>query len=202
MVTIHVNRYRQAKGDLPMLIDTRSDLRTQTAPPQPTWRRRLAERRRLQRVDRIGARLARLDGTDALLQGVAARLSAGWVQDAWFVTTVEGEQHRHVGTLRADQGVASDGVCLVGAVAVEALPGSITGPAAQRAISALWTVLHGGSAGERGSAPGITAARAYDLVRWNDAPDRRGSDVLALVDASRASIARSSTALRAELASA
>lgn len=186
-----------------MLLDTMTiSGGSRTAPvPAPGWRTRLAEHRRLHRIDRIGARLARLDAVGDLLERVGRRLEAGWAQDAWFVTTDSGTTRHHVGTLRADQGVASDRICLVAAVAVESLPGSITGSEAQRAIGALWNVLHGGSAAaDWASAPGVTAARAYDLVRWNDARDRRQSDVLALVTASRASISRAAGALREDLA--
>ena len=184
-----------------MSIDTRTEVRLPSDPIPASWRSRFAERRRLHRADRIGARLARLDGVDDLLARVEVRLAAGWVQDAWFVTRTDGGTRHHVGTLRAEQGVTADRICLIGAVAVEALPGSITSPAAQRAVGAMWNVLHGGSAGaDWATPPGVTAARAYDLVRWNDAPDRRASDVLALLTASRSSLARTSTALRGDLA--
>jgi hypothetical protein len=64
-------------------------------------------------------------------------------------------------------------------------------------------VLHGGgAAGDWTTPPGVTAARAYDLVRWNDATDRRQSDVLALMESSRAHIGRSAESIRTELASA
>jgi hypothetical protein len=125
------------------------------------------------------------------------------VQDAWFTTIDDDGVRLHVGTLRAHEGDRSERACLVAAVAIEALPGSITGPVAQRAVGTLWTVLHGGgAAGEWTTPPGVTAARAYDLVRWNDAADRRQSDVLALVEASRATITRSSDRVRSELAGA
>ncbi|MFD1720489.1 DUF6197 family protein [Amnibacterium endophyticum] len=186
-----------------MLLDTTTTPTSSpaAAPARLGWRQRLAERRRLQRVDRVGAKLARLDAVSRLLARAETRLEAGWTQDAWFVTRDDGVLRHHVGTLHADQGVRSEAVCLVAAIAVEAMPGSITGPDAQRAIGALWNVLHGGSAAaDWATAPGVTAARAYDLVRWNDASDRRQSDVLALVQASRASMDRASAALRADLA--
>jgi hypothetical protein len=183
-----------------MLLETSPVQHPSTTTPTPTWRSRIAEHRRLHRIDRLGARLARLDAVEGLLQRTGERLSAGWTQDAWFVTTAQGVPQHHVGTLRAEEGVVSDRICLVAAVAVESLPGSITGPAAQRAIGAMWNVLHGGhAAAEWSTAPGITAARAYDLVRWNDASDRRQSDVLALVSASRASLTRTASVLREDL---
>ena len=171
---------------------------------EPTsLRTRFRDRRRLQRIDRLGARLARFDAVDALLVRVRDRLAAGWVQDAWFTTVEEDGVRLHVGTLRAAEGRASDRACLVAAIAIEALPGSITGPIAQRAIGTMWNVLHGGgSAADWSTPPGVTAARAYDLVRWNDAPDRRQADVLALVDSSRTAVSRASDAVRAELATA
>jgi hypothetical protein len=166
-------------------------------------RTRWRDRRRLQRIDRLGARLARLDAVDALLGRTHDRLAAGWVQDAWFTTIDEDGVRLHVGTLRAHDGERSERACLVAAVAIEALPGSITGSVGQRAIGTMWNVLHGGvPAGDWSTPPGVTAARAYDLVRWNDAADRRHGDVLALVDASRSSITRSADAVRSELASA
>jgi hypothetical protein len=166
-------------------------------------RTRLRDRRRLQRIDRLGARLARLDAVDELLVRTHDRLAAGWVQDAWFTTIDDQGVRLHVGTLRAHDGEASEKACLVAAVAIEAMPGSITGPVGQRAIGTMWNVLHGGvPAGDWSTPPGVTAARAYDLVRWNDAMDRRQSDVLALVSSSRSAISRSSDTIRAELASA
>lgn len=166
-------------------------------------RTRWRDRRRLQRIDRLGARLARLDGVDALLGRAHARLAAGWLQDAWFTTVDEQGVRLHVGTLRAQDGERSERACLVAAVAIEALPGTITGPVGQRAIGAMWNVLHGGlPSGDWSMAPGVTASHAYDLVRWNDAADRRQGDVLALVEASRSAIGRSAGALRTELATA
>jgi hypothetical protein len=169
----------------------------------PGLRTRWRDRRRLQRIDRLGARLARLDAVDALLGRAHERLASGWVQDAWFTTIDDQGVRLHVGTLRAHDGEASEGACLVAAVAIEALPGSITGPVGQRAIGTVWNVLHGGGpTGDWSTPPGVTAARAYDLVRWNDAADRQQSDVLALVTASRTSLSRTSGAVRSELASA
>ena len=174
---------------------------SQTAPEG--LRTRFRDRRRLQRIDRLGARLARLDAVDELLTRVHDRLASGWVQDAWFTTVDDEGVRSHVGTLRAQDGRASEQACLVAAVAIEALPGTVTGPVAQRAIGTMWDVLHGGAgSAERGTPPGVTAARAYDLVRWNDAPDRRQSDVLALVRSSRDAVQRSARLARADLASA
>jgi hypothetical protein len=166
-------------------------------------RTRFRDRRRLQRIDRLGARLARFDAVDALLLRAHDRLASGWVQDAWFTTVDDDGVRLHVGTLRAQDGRASERACLVAAIAIEAMPGSITGPVGQRAVGTMWNVLHGGgSAGDWSTPPGVTAARAYDLVRWNDAADRRQSDVLALVDASRSAVRRSAETARTELASA
>lgn len=166
-------------------------------------RTRWRDRRRLQRIDRLGARLARLDAVDALLLRAHDRLADGWVQDAWFTTIDDQGVQLHVGTLRAHDGEHAERACLVAAVAIEALPGSITGPVAQRAIGTMWNVLHGGGpSGDWSTPPGVTAARAYDLVRWNDAADRRQSDVLTLLTSSRSSVSRTAEAVRTELASA
>ncbi|GAA4747724.1 hypothetical protein GCM10025783_19830 [Amnibacterium soli] len=166
-------------------------------------RTRWRDRRRLHRVDRLGARLARLDAVDAVLARAHDRLASGWVQDAWFTTIDDEGVQLHVGTLRAHDGERSERACLVAAVAIESLPGTITGPVAQRAIGTMWNVLHGGGvSSDWGTPPGVTAARAYDLVRWNDATDRRQTDVLALVSASRASLAHTTTAVRTELTNA
>ena len=163
-------------------------------------RTRWRDRRRLQRIDRLGARLARIDAVEELLVRAQDRLAAGWVQDAWFTTIDEQGVRLHVGTLRAHDGERSEKACLVAAVAIEALPGSITGPVGQRAIGTLWNVLHGGGpTGDWSTPPGVTAARAYDLVRWNDAADRRQSDVLALMDAGRTALGRTGDAVRTEL---
>ncbi|MBW4041120.1 MAG: hypothetical protein HIU86_03190 [Acidobacteria bacterium] len=166
-------------------------------------RTRWRDRRRLQRIDRLGAKLARLDAVDALLARTHQRIANGWVQDAWFTTIDEQGVRLHVGTLRAHDGEASERACLVAAVAIEALPASITGPVGQRAVGAMWNVLHGGlPAGDWITPPGVTAARAYDLVRWNDSADRCQSDVLALIDGSRSALGRSADSVRSELASA
>ena len=166
-------------------------------------RTRWRDRHRLQRIDRLGARLARLDAVDELLTRAHDRLADGWVQDAWFTTIDDQGVRLHVGTLRAHDGERAERACLVAAVAIEALPGSITGPIAQRAIGTMWNVLHGGGpSGDWSTPPGVTAARAYDLVRWNDATDRRHDDVLALLTSSRSSVGRTSDAVRAELAGA
>lgn len=185
------------------MLDTATRLPVRTPAQTSTWSERLRERRRLRHIDRLGARLARLDAVDVLLTDVHERLAAGWVQEAWFVTRETAGARHHVGTLRPSDGLRSERACLVAAVAVEALPGSITDSVAQRAIGVMWNVLHGGGAtADWSTPPGVTAARAYDLVRWNDAADRRKDDVLALLTASRASVTRSSTALQSELASA
>lgn len=166
-------------------------------------RTRWRDRHRLQHIDRLGAKLARLDAVDALLGRAHDRLATGWVQDAWFTTIDEQGVRLHVGTLRAHEGEGSERACLVAAVAIEALPASITGPVGQRAVGAMWNVLHGGlPAGDWSTPPGVTAARAYDLVRWNDAADRRQSDVLALIDGARSALGRSGESVRAELANA
>lgn len=182
------------------MLDTITRRPTPVVAPSRGWRERLEERRRLRRVDRLGARLARLDAVDDLLARVHLRLESGWVQEAWFVTRDDAGTRHHVGTLRAQEGVGSERACLIAAVAVEALPGSVTDTVAQRAVGAMWSVLHGGAAADWSTPPGVTAARAYDLVRWNDSLERRQDDVLALVEASRASVSRSSAMLRTELA--
>lgn len=163
-------------------------------------RSRLRNRRRLQRIDRLGARLATFDAVDSLLLRVHDRVATGWVQDAWFTTVDEEGVRLHVGTLRASDGVASEQACLVAAVAIEAMPDSIIGPIGGRAIGTMWNTLHGGGSADRRTPPGVTAARAYDLVRWNDAPARRQSDVLTLVQATRRSVSRSANTVRSELA--
>jgi hypothetical protein len=177
---------------LQLPVDAPAGLRTR-------WR----DRHRLHRIDRLGARLARLDAVDALLERTHDRIVHGWVQDAWFTTIDEQGVRLHVGTLRAHDGERSERACLVAAVAIEALPASVTAPVGQRAVGAMWNVLHGGlPAGDWSAPPGVTAARAYDLVRWNDSTDRRQSDVLALIDGSRSALVRSADAVRRELAGA
>ncbi len=166
-------------------------------------RTRWRDRHRLQRIDRLGAKLARFHAVDALLARAHDRIAHGWVQDAWFTTIDEQGVRPHVGTLHAADGERSERACLVAAVAIEALPASVTGPVGQRAVGAMWNVLHGGlPAGDWNTPPGVTAARAYDLVRWNDGADRRQSDVLALIVGSRSALVRSADSVRRELAAA
>ena len=175
---------------------------TQNPVEVPTsLRTRLRDRHRLRRIDRLGVKLGRFDAVDSLLLRVHDRLAAGWVQDAWFTTVEEDGVRLHVGTLRASDGATSEQACLVAAVAIEAMPNSITGPIGGRAIGTMWNTLHGGGgSADWSTPPGVTAARAYDLVRWNDAADRRQTDVLALVQAARRSVSRSANAVRSELA--
>lgn len=186
------------------MLDTITSPSTRSGSPRIGLAERWRSRSRLHRLDRLGARLARLDAVDDLLARVRTRLEAGWTQDAWFVTVDDVGERHHVGVLRATDGVGSTRACLVAAVAVEALPGSVNGPVAQRALGAMWCALHGDpvSAVEWTTAPGIAATRARDLVHWNDAKDRRQDDVLALVDASRAAAHTAGERVRAELATA
>jgi hypothetical protein len=187
------------------MVDTITPTSPLVAPTsRPGLLDRLRERRRLHRIDLLGARLARLDAVAELLQRTGTRLAAGWTQDAWFVTVDDRGERHHVGVLQPGEGLVSDRACLVAALAVEALPGTISGPDAQRAISTLWHTLHGDppAAADWSVAPGLNAARARDLVHWNDARGRAQGDVLALVQASTTAAHTESSRLRAALATA
>jgi hypothetical protein len=95
--------------------------------------------------------------------------------------------------------------CLIGALAVEALPDAVSGSVVQQAIATLWSVLHGGPASSGDwstSSSALNTARGQELLQWNDAPTRRQSHVLALIDASIASTRAESTRLRTALATA
>jgi hypothetical protein len=95
--------------------------------------------------------------------------------------------------------------CLIGALAVEALPDAVSGPVVQQAIATLWSVLHGGPASSGDwsmSSSALNTARGQELLQWNDSPTRCRSHVLALIDASIASARAESTRLRTALATA
>src|SRR3954467_1612542 len=87
---------------------------------QPTRAKRherRLERRRLQRVDRLSARLAELHAVRALLERGADVIGRGWVQDAWFTVAMATAERRVTAyEIRRTENRPVTGACLVGAV--------------------------------------------------------------------------------------
>lgn len=149
--------------------------------------RRIAERRRLARQDRINAQLAELHSARALLADAAPVVAAGWIQEGWFAYRDEQGREHVVGAdnLYEITGRRLTGACLVGAIvhAGGGLPAARTGRV-HRALDLSWQALF--SAPEPvGYCPSAASrtARVRDLTRWNDRPGRTAEDVTALLGA-------------------
>ena len=157
-------------------------------PPRPhrSWLGRLLRRPAILPDPRPEAAAVR-----ELLEDARSVLLRGWVQDAWFVVRDRRGRPRpigpcHLGRLdRADVAAA----CLVGAVLQAARLRRAAGHSdagdAGLAVDLLWHTLREppGSTPTPAPSPAARAARARDLSRWNDAPERSREDVLALLDA-------------------
>jgi hypothetical protein len=148
----------------------------------PGLGRRIAERRRLARHDRITACLAELHSARALLADAATVVEAGWIQDGWFAYRDEQGRQRLVGAI-----VHAGG----GLAAARSEP-------VQHALDLTWQALFRGTdpVGYCPS-PASRTVRVRELSRWNDRPSRTAGEVLALlgvadrVAASRVDQARS-----------
>jgi hypothetical protein len=154
---------------------------------QATFSRRIAERRRLARHDRIPAQLAELHAARAIFADAAGLVRAAWIQDGWFAYR-DGQGHeRLVGAYNLHEitGQQPTGACLVGAIvqAGGGLPAARTGRV-HRALDLTWQALFGvvepvGYC----PAPALRIARVRDLTRWNDRPSRTADDVTTLLEA-------------------
>lgn len=160
-----------------------------TRPGRGRMRRRMRqERNRLVAADMRAAHLAELHHIRELVADAAAIVDTGWVQHGWFAYRDE-RGHEHVVTaatayLLGDRPIV--GACLVGAV-VEAGGGlgQVHSQPVQRTLDLTWHTLFGwpGSRVRWCPAPAERAAHLRDLTRWNDAADRRPSDVTDLLAA-------------------
>ncbi|HEX8094005.1 DUF6197 family protein [Jatrophihabitans sp.] len=153
----------------------------------PSLSRRIAERRRLAREDRIPAQLAELSAARALFADAVRVVEAGWIQDGWFAYRDEQDHERLVGphNLHEITGRQLTGACLVGAIvhAGGGLPAARTHPV-HRALDLTWQALFR-VAQPVGycPAPALRTARVRDLTRWNDRPSRTPGEVTALLGA-------------------
>jgi hypothetical protein len=149
--------------------------------------------------DVTAAQLHQLDEVLEVLAAARSVIEHGWVQDAWFAVRSRPQPGATPVAARARSSVEYReyderlGACLVGAV-VHAVrqrhPGNAraevngVGPV----IDVVWDAwqesrgLGGAGVAGRVAPPGVRAARVRDLTRWNDQPDRRRGDVLALLE--------------------
>jgi hypothetical protein len=158
--------------------------------------RRIAERRRLARQDRLAAQRAELHAARALLAGAVTVVEAGWIQDAWFAYRDERHREHLVGphNLHEIVGRQVTGACLVGAIvqAGGGVPAARTGQV-HRALELAWQALFPVSEfsvtefsltqSDYCPAPAVRTARVHDLTIWNDRPYRTVGDVTALLHA-------------------
>jgi len=156
-------------------------------------RQRIAERRALARQDREAAQLAELHRVRTLLSDAATVVAAGWIQHGWFAYRDEHGRRQLVdaANLHRMAGRRPIGACLVGAV-VQA-GGGLSAAHSQpvhRALDLSWQVLSGVTEPlDRCPAPAVRLARVRELTAWNDRPQRRVPEVLALLAAARRRVA-------------
>jgi hypothetical protein len=156
---------------------------------RPLPREKRAERRRLRRLDTLSARLAELHAIRALLEQAGDVINAGWVQGAWFTVASSSGQRA---VTAYDLGLAMDrpvtGACLVGAV-VQAAGGPATAGSqlVQRTLDLTWHAMREDPSGPVRWCPGprIRMMQLLELTHWNDAPERRRSDVVGLLQLAR-----------------
>lgn len=152
---------------------------------RPRRGERGAERRRLDRVDVLSARLAELHAIGDVLRQADVVVGAGWVQGGWF--TVAGAGGARVVTAY-DVGLAMDrpvtGACLIGAVVHAAGgPVSVRSQLVQRTLDLTWHALREDPHRPVSWCPGprVRMLHALDLTRWNDAPKRTQGEVQGLL---------------------
>lgn len=168
----------------------------------PGRRERRAERRRLQHVDALSARVAELLSMRSLLAGAVEVVETGWVRGAWFaVDSAAGT--RVVAAYDVD--VARDrpvvGACLVGSVVATAGgPATARSQLVQRTLDLTWHVLREDP--DRPvhwcPAPAVRTLRTLELTRWNDAPGRTRGEVVGLLVAAERAADRQRDACRAD----
>ncbi|MDN5765153.1 MAG: hypothetical protein L0H96_03205 [Humibacillus sp.] len=159
------------------------------APPRLSRRERHAERRRLQRLDTLSARLAELSAIADLLERAVQVVAGGWVQGAWFsVEAPAGQRAVTAHDLRLAIDHPVTGACLVGGVVQGAGgPAAATSQLVQRTLDLLWHTLRENPTQPVRWCPGPQARQVMlrQLTRWNDDPRRRRQEVLDLLVAAQ-----------------
>jgi hypothetical protein len=152
------------------------------------------ERRRLVLEDRRGALLATLASVREVLVGADAVVTAGWAQEALYVS--RDGSGREWACVVASPSIRVEAVtraCLVGAVVLAAGgPEVATGQPARRSIEAVWHALARREHEPVDWCPPavVHARRVRDLARWNDSPRRSVEEVHALLQAGQRIVAR------------
>lgn len=149
------------------------------------FRRRIADRRRLARLDRTSARLAELHCVRSVLADARSVVEAGWIQRGWFAYRDEQGRQQLVDAyhLHLMAGRRPTGACLVGAIvqAGGGLPAAHSQPV-HRALDLTWEALQGWTEPvEHCSAPALRLVRVRELTAWNDRPHRTAREVDALL---------------------
>ncbi|MEO6999293.1 MAG: hypothetical protein ABI112_14530, partial [Terracoccus sp.] len=152
-------------------------------------RQRQEERRRLQQIDTLSARLAELCSIAALLERAVQVVGAGWVQGAWFsVEAPAGQRTVAAYDLRLALDHPVIGACLVGGVVQGAGgPAAARSQLVQRTLDLLWHTLRESPDQPVRWCPGpaVRQGMLREMTRWNDDPRRTQKEVLDLLTAAR-----------------
>ena len=157
--------------------------------PSIRRRDRRAERRRLERQDRLSARAAQLHAIRDLLEQAADVVSHGWVQGSWFsVSTAGGERLVTAYNLRRSVDRPVSGACLVGAVVhAGGGPAMVRSQRIQRTLDVVWHALREDPDEPVRWCPGPSRRMMHvlDLTSWNDSPERTQDEVVDLLLSAR-----------------
>jgi hypothetical protein len=144
----------------------------------------------------------------ALLEAARGDLEAGWLQDGWHATSAPGGQQILTTGLAAGLSARqpASAVCLVAALiraGVRQGGDAETGRAIDVVHDALWESRGQSVRATPGpglfpvSSPQVRQAKVQELTRWNDARDRTGSEVIAVLDGAIARVIQDLAALPA-----
>jgi hypothetical protein len=132
-------------------------------------------------------RLAELHDIQALLSDAASIIGSGWVQNAWFaVATPRGERLLTAHGVRHVYAYPVTRACLAGSIVLAAGgPDQARTQLVQRTLDLTWHALRDDPEPPAVLCPSppVRTLRLLDLTRWNDAPGRSPTDVLALLEA-------------------
>jgi hypothetical protein len=145
-----------------------------------------AERKRLDRQDRLTARLAELHCIRTVVEGAISVVSRGWLQHDWFVVTDDAGASFTVpaSKIHLVTGNSVSAACLVGAlVHAGGGPPAVHSQLVQRTLDLTWHTLHEDEHRPVRWCPGpaIRTAHVRDLTWWNDHPRRTADQVTALL---------------------